>query len=123
VPIYEYLCEACGNLTERMQKMSDPPPQKCPECGSRKIARMMSRTSFQLRGGGWYADLYSSPRKDGAKAEAAAPGAPATGAEVAAAEAPAPKAEAPADPPGSGPGQGSAPRARPPGRKSARRRR
>ncbi len=67
MPIYEYLCEACGALTEQMQKVSEPGPQKCPECGSRKIARMISRTSFQLKGGGWYADLYSSARPDADK--------------------------------------------------------
>ena len=98
MPIYEYLCEACGALTEQMQKVSEPGPRKCPECGSRKIARMISRTSFQLKGGGWYADLYSSPRADaekkgthGAKA-AAAPGTPAPAAPASAAPA-APKAE------------------------------
>jgi predicted nucleic acid-binding Zn ribbon protein len=47
-----------------MQKISDPSLKSCPECGSKKIARLVSRTSFQLKGGGWYADLYSSPRKD-----------------------------------------------------------
>lgn len=67
MPIYEYLCEACGALTEQMQKVSEPGPRKCPECGSRKIARMISRTSFQLKGGGWYADLYSSQRSDADK--------------------------------------------------------
>lgn len=67
MPIYEYLCEACGTLTENMQKMTDPGPKKCPECGSKKIARMISRTSFQLKGGGWYADLYGSPKKEGEK--------------------------------------------------------
>jgi putative FmdB family regulatory protein len=65
VPIYEYLCEGCGRISELMQKMSDPPPRSCPECGSRKIAKLVSRTAFQLKGGGWYADLYSSAKKDG----------------------------------------------------------
>jgi putative FmdB family regulatory protein len=63
VPIYEYVCESCGRLTERMQKMSDPPPARCPECGAGPLARLVSRTTFQLRGGGWYSDLYSSPKK------------------------------------------------------------
>ncbi len=64
MPIYEYLCESCETLTERMQKIGDPAPSKCPECGSRKIAKLVSRTSFQLKGGGWYSDLYATPRKD-----------------------------------------------------------
>jgi putative FmdB family regulatory protein len=62
VPIYEFVCERCGRLVERLQKVTDPPPDSCPECGG-KMAKMMSRTSFQLKGGGWYKDLYSSSHK------------------------------------------------------------
>src|SRR5205823_3335667 len=62
VPIYEFVCESCGRLVERLQKVSDPPPDACPECGG-KMAKMMSRTSFHLKGGGWYKDLYSSAKK------------------------------------------------------------
>ncbi len=59
MPIYEFVCEACGRLVERLQKLTDPPPDGCPECGG-KMAKIMSRNSFQLKGGGWYKDLYSS---------------------------------------------------------------
>ncbi len=59
MPIYEFVCESCGRLVERLQKLSDPPPDACPECGG-KMAKIMSRNSFQLKGGGWYKDLYSS---------------------------------------------------------------
>lgn len=62
MPIYEYVCESCGKLTEVMQKVSDPPPKKC-ECGSKKLAKVMSKTSFRLKGGGWYSDLYSTPKQ------------------------------------------------------------
>jgi putative FmdB family regulatory protein len=84
VPIYEYLCEGCGTLTELMQKVGDAAPRKCPECGSRKIARLVSRTTFRLKGGGWYADLYSSPTKDGERkgTHAPAPEAKASAAEA-----------------------------------------
>ena len=58
MPIYEFVCESCGRLVERLQKLSDPPPESCPECGG-KMAKIMSRNSFQLKGGGWYRDLYS----------------------------------------------------------------
>jgi putative FmdB family regulatory protein len=61
MPIYEFVCEACGRLVERLQKVSDPPPEACPECGG-KMAKIMSRNSFQLKGGGWYRDLYSSSK-------------------------------------------------------------
>lgn len=74
MPIYEFVCEACGRLVERLQKMSDPPPDACPECGG-KMAKIMSRNSFQLKGGGWYRDLYSSA--SGSKADGAASKAPA----------------------------------------------
>jgi putative FmdB family regulatory protein len=59
MPIYEFVCESCGRIVERLQKVSDPPPKECPECGG-KMAKIMSRNSFQLKGGGWYRDLYSS---------------------------------------------------------------
>lgn len=77
MPIYEFVCEACGRLVERLQKISDPPPDACPECGG-KMAKIMSRNSFQLKGGGWYRDLYSStsgkPSGDSAKSSAPAGG-------------------------------------------------
>ena len=57
MPIYEFVCESCGRIVERLQKVNDPPPAECPECGG-KMAKIMSRNSFQLKGGGWYRDLY-----------------------------------------------------------------
>ncbi|OFX24007.1 MAG: hypothetical protein A2V77_08525 [Anaeromyxobacter sp. RBG_16_69_14] len=72
MPIYEYLCEGCGLISEVIQKVSDPSPRSCPECGSKKIAKLVSRSAFQLKGGGWYADLYSSKKKGGQGGDAAA---------------------------------------------------
>jgi putative FmdB family regulatory protein len=66
MPIYEFVCEKCGRIVERLQKITDPPPDACPECGG-KMAKIMSRNSFQLKGGGWYRDLYSSPSSNSAK--------------------------------------------------------
>jgi putative FmdB family regulatory protein len=70
MPIYEYACEKCGNVVEVMQKVSDPPPKKCLKCGGR-LTRVISQSSFQLKGGGWYKDLYASSggKKSEAKAE------------------------------------------------------
>jgi putative FmdB family regulatory protein len=62
VPIYEFVCEKCGRIVERLQGVNDGPPEACPECGG-KMAKIMSRNSFQLKGGGWYKDLYSSNSK------------------------------------------------------------
>lgn len=63
MPLYEYGCENCGKITEVMQKFSDAPLEKCPECEA-PVQKLMSRTSFQLKGTGWYSTDYkkkSSP--------------------------------------------------------------
>lgn len=69
MPVYEYACAACKHEFEEWQKINDPPVKKCPKCGKLKVERLISRSSFQLKGGGWYSDLYSST-KPGAKADA-----------------------------------------------------
>jgi putative FmdB family regulatory protein len=61
MPIYEYACEKCESEFEVEQRITDDPIKSCPRCKSRKIKRLISRTSFVLKGGGWYSDLYSSP--------------------------------------------------------------
>jgi len=58
MPIYEYVCEKCGSHIEVMQKISDPPLKRCQKCRG-KLGKSVSRTSFQLKGGGWYASDYS----------------------------------------------------------------
>ncbi len=65
MPLYEYRCKKCEHLEEVLQKASDPAPAVCPECGAKKsMAKEVSLTSFQLKGGGWYKDLYSSVPAD-----------------------------------------------------------
>jgi putative FmdB family regulatory protein len=59
MPIYEYVCEKCGNHIELMQKVGDAPPQKCAKCKKGKMEKIFSRTSFQLKGSGWYASDYA----------------------------------------------------------------
>ena len=63
MPIYEYVCKACGHETEIMHKISDPTPKKCPECGKPKLAKQMSATGFRLGGGGWYETDFKSGNK------------------------------------------------------------
>ena len=62
MPIYEYLCKACGKKTEAIQKFSDPPLATCPNCQG-DLAKIVSKTSFQLKGAGWYATDYKSTPK------------------------------------------------------------
>lgn len=69
MPIYEYACAACGHEFEEWQKMSDAPVRTCPKCKKKKVERLISKTAFQLKGGGWYADLYSSSKPGDTKAE------------------------------------------------------
>ena len=69
MPIYEYLCGACGHRFEEWQKMSDPPVRTCPKCKAKKVEKLISATSFTLKGGGWYADLYGSSKAPGAGAD------------------------------------------------------
>jgi putative FmdB family regulatory protein len=54
MPFYEYECKSCGHELEAMQKVSDPPLRKCPECGKSQLTRLMSAPVFRLKGGGWY---------------------------------------------------------------------
>lgn len=54
MPFYEYRCEDCGHELEAMQKMSDDPLTVCPECGKPTLIKLMSASSFQLKGSGWY---------------------------------------------------------------------
>ncbi len=66
MPTYEYLCSACGNGWEEIQKISEPSLEVCPKCGKSTAKRQISGGNFILKGGGWYADLYSSsPKKSG----------------------------------------------------------
>lgn len=65
MPVYEYICKACDHEFEREQRISDKPVKKCPSCGALKAKRLISRTSFVLKGGGWYSDLYASPSSSG----------------------------------------------------------
>ncbi|MBS0486038.1 MAG: zinc ribbon domain-containing protein [Proteobacteria bacterium] len=54
MPIYEFECSACGNVFDRLQKLSDPDPDTCPQCGKKKVHRRVTAPSFRLSGSGWY---------------------------------------------------------------------
>jgi len=83
MPIYEYVCKACGAGTELMQRMSDPPATDCPACGKPELTKEISAAGFRLSGGGWYETDFKAGNKknlaDGDKPAAASGGdAPAT---------------------------------------------
>jgi putative FmdB family regulatory protein len=58
VPIYEYQCDQCGAVFEALQKFSDQPLAECKFCHGR-VERLISNTSFQLKGSGWYLTDYA----------------------------------------------------------------
>jgi len=67
MPIYEYKCEKCGEEHEVMQKMTEKPLTVCQSCGGR-LKKMISNTSFVLKGSGWYVTDYADKnRKNSAK--------------------------------------------------------
>jgi putative FmdB family regulatory protein len=78
MPTYEYACSSCKSEWEEVQKISEPPVEVCPKCGKQTAKRQISGGNFILKGGGWYADLYASPKpgtadKKSESKEAAAP--------------------------------------------------
>ncbi len=60
MPVYEFKCPE-GKITEKFVKMGTKNIE-CPECGQ-KAKKIISTCSFELKGGGWYADGYSSTKK------------------------------------------------------------
>jgi putative FmdB family regulatory protein len=58
MPLYEYQCKKCGHRFERIQKFSDPPVKKCPECGG-KVEQLLSAPAVQFKGSGWYVTDYA----------------------------------------------------------------
>lgn len=60
MPIYEYECQKCGTF-EASQRITEKPLTRCPTCKG-KVKKLISNTSFQLKGTGWYITDYA--RKD-----------------------------------------------------------
>jgi putative FmdB family regulatory protein len=58
MPIYEYACPKCGEF-EVTQRITADPLKKCPTCKSTKVKKLISSTSFQLKGTGWYVTDYA----------------------------------------------------------------
>ena len=62
MPVYEYECLACEKNHEVIQKFSDKPLSECPDCGG-QVKKLISNTSFILKGSGWYVTDYPSAER------------------------------------------------------------
>lgn len=62
MPIYEYECTNCGNIEEALQKFSDKPLKKCKHCSGR-LHKLVSQSTFHLKGTGWYVTDYANKSK------------------------------------------------------------
>ncbi|MDY0360779.1 MAG: zinc ribbon domain-containing protein [Desulforegulaceae bacterium] len=67
MPIYEYGCENCGKVDEVIQGISEEGPKTCRFCGKGPMKRLISKSSFHLKGTGWYVTDYGGKNTSGAK--------------------------------------------------------
>lgn len=72
MPIYEYECKNCGYKFEQLQKMSDEPLKICDKCGKEQLVKLISNSSFQLKGTGWYVTDFKD-KKPGDKGSSSRP--------------------------------------------------
>jgi putative FmdB family regulatory protein len=92
MPIYEYQCDACGQISEELQKFSDPPLTTCRHCQG-KLTKLISHSAFHLKGGGWYVSEYGN-RKPNSATASSEPAPAAKKPEASPPAAPTPKADA-----------------------------
>jgi putative FmdB family regulatory protein len=74
MPLYEYLCDACGKRFEVIQKFSDPPADVCRLCGKGPVERLASSPAIQFKGTGWYITDYSDKGKSGSESSSSTKG-------------------------------------------------
>ena len=63
MPIYEYVCDACGHELEALQAISDEPLRDCPDCQAAALRKKISAAAFRLKGGGWYETDFKDRKK------------------------------------------------------------
>ena len=68
MPIYEYQCNKCGEVFEAFQKITDEPLSQCKFCHS-SVEKLISQSSFQLKGSGWYLTDYANRSSNGSTNE------------------------------------------------------
>jgi putative FmdB family regulatory protein len=54
MPIYEYQCDVCDHRLEKLQRSGEYCPKDCPDCGESVLTKLVSATTFRLKGNGWY---------------------------------------------------------------------
>ncbi len=64
MPVYEYQCQECGEVEEVFQKISDLPRESCSHCEG-TLKKIISQSSFHLKGSGWYVTDYGGSKKPG----------------------------------------------------------
>jgi len=64
MPFYEYECPHCSYREEVLQKISDKPLKKCPNCGKNGLKKLMSAPVFRLKGSGWYETDFKSDKEN-----------------------------------------------------------
>ncbi|HLZ19534.1 MAG TPA: zinc ribbon domain-containing protein [Smithellaceae bacterium] len=74
MPIYEYKCKKCGKQFEAFQGITEPDVKICKFCKGR-VQKMMSLSSFSLKGSGWYATDYAGKKPQPAKSHTPEPSA------------------------------------------------
>jgi len=72
MPIYEYQCTQCGKIEEALQKFTDQPLSACRHCAG-KLTKLISHSSFHLKGNGWYVTDYKNRSKSAASSEETKP--------------------------------------------------
>jgi len=70
MPIYEYICKACGETHDALQKMSDDALTDCPACGQPELQKKISAAGFRLSGSGWYETDFKTGKKKNIKGSA-----------------------------------------------------
>jgi len=64
MPVYEYQCTVCGQVEEAFQKISEPPLESCPQCQGH-LKKIISQSTFHLKGSGWYVTDYGGKKAGG----------------------------------------------------------
>jgi putative FmdB family regulatory protein len=73
MPLYEYQCKKCKHRFEKIQKFSDAPVRKCPECGG-AVEKLLSQSAVQFKGSGWYVTDYARKSSGSGSADSASAG-------------------------------------------------